>query len=392
MLDSVDFDLIFIQSVGNLIKSNTILEELENYSNSNPDFFMVAFTLDWQTEKSADWVEIHHQMMYINVNKWKELGSPVFGGWDQVTEELPNYIRSEENFHDRYTPYWMRGAPGTTLGTRRAQGYGFLKSAFSNGIRIDNFSEAARKCRLFVYPESDTNNLYEAFLRRNTRIVSNPNQKKWIKTLNPAPTIWVYNSERYYFLGNKKCTTYFGTASGFKYLDILNDPDNSQVKFVFYDFNEKSLDWIKQLKEEWDGNDFPAYLKRQPEELKQYFKYINGGFEENQKLLFDDFGGEEHFKELWNKFRACEAEFVQCNLFELDQVEELLTKAKGDTPFFFYSNIFATDYTLINFTLEEITKKYNDFLDIIFTAYSKAITNGSTQLGDWVEYTLTNRK
>jgi hypothetical protein len=42
---------------------------------------------------------------------------------------------------------------------------------------------------------------------------------------------------------------------------------------------------------------------------------------------------------------------------------------------------------MINFTLEEITKKYNDFLDAIFSAYPTAITNGSTPLGDWVEYT-----
>ncbi len=42
--------------------------------------------------------------------------------------------------------------------------------------------------------------------------------------------------------------------------------------------------------------------------------------------------------------------------------------------------------------LEEITKKYNDFLDAIFAAYPTAITNGGTQLGDWVEYTSKDRQ
>jgi hypothetical protein len=390
MADSVDFDLIFIQSVGNLIKNNIILEELEQYSINNPDFFIMAFTLDWQSEKNAGWVEIHHQMLFVNINKWKEIGSPQFGGWDTVTEELPNYIRSEENFHDRYTPYWMQGAPGTTLGTRTSQGYGFLKAAFANDIKIDNFTDSMRKCRLFIYPESETSELYEAFIKRNTTLVTNPNQKKWIKSLKLAPTIWVYNSERYYFLGDKKCDTYFGTASGFKYLDILNG--NESVKFVFYDFHEKSLDWVRQLKETWDGNNFPQYLENQSDEFKRYYKYINGGIKENQKLLFDDFGGEDKFKELWSRFKNCDAEYVKCNLFEIDQVRDLLTKTKVDTPFFFYSNIFATDYTLINFTLYEITNKYNAFLDTIFNAYPAAITNGSTQLGDWVEYTISTRK
>ena len=390
MNDSLDYDLIFIQSVGNLIKSNILLEQIEQYSIDNPDFFTLAFTLDWQSEKDAGWVEIHHQMMFVNINKWKEIGSPKFGGWDTVTEELPNYTRSEENFHDRYTPYWMKGIEGTTLGTRTSQGYGFLKAAFTNGIKIDNFTEEMRKCRLFIYPESDTDNLYAAFIKRNTKLVSNSNQKKWIKTFKLAPTIWVYNSERYYFHGDKKCDTYFGTASGFKYLDILTG--NDTVKFVFYDFHEKSLDWIKQLKETWDGSDFPAYLEKQSDDFKQYYKYINGNIEENQKLLFSDFGSEEQFKELWNRFKTCDVEYVKCNLFELGEVKNLLANTVGDTPFFFYSNIFATDYTMINFTLEEITKKYHDFLDAIFSAYPTAITNGSTPLGDWVEYTSKDRQ
>ena len=390
MQDSLNFDLIFIQSVGNLIKSNVLLEQLETYSNNNPDFFTLAFTLDWQSEKGEGWVEIHHQMMYININKWKELGKPKFGGWDNVTEELPNYTRSEENFHDRYTPYWMQGAEGTTLGTRTSQGHGFLKAAFTNGIKIDNFTDEMRKCRLFIYPESETKELYAAFTKRNTKLVSNPNQKKWIKSLKLAPTIWVYNSERYYFHGDKKCDTFFGTASGFKYLDILNG--NDQVKFIFYDFHEKSLDWIRHLKETWDGNDFPTFLNNQSDDFKKYYKYINGGIDENQKLLFDDFGGEDKFKELWNRFKTCEAEYVECNLFELDQVKELLSKTVIDTPFFFYSNIFATDYTMVNFTLVEITKKYKDFLDAIFQAYPTAITNGSTPLGEWVEYTVTHKR
>ena len=38
MEDSIDYDLIFIQSVGNFIKSNEILKELEDYTISNPDF------------------------------------------------------------------------------------------------------------------------------------------------------------------------------------------------------------------------------------------------------------------------------------------------------------------------------------------------------------------
>jgi hypothetical protein len=181
-----------------------------------------------------------------------------------------------------------------------------------------------RKCRIFVYPETQSKELYQAFIRRNTALVSNPNQITWLKTLAFKPAIWVYNSERYYFHGNKKCDTYFGTAAGFKYLDILNDNDND-VKFIFYDFNQKSLDWIKHLKETWDGVDFPAFLENQPEEFKKFYKFVNIDIQTNQALLFYDYGSEENFKILWNRFKNSSAEFIICDLFDLNQFKNFLT-------------------------------------------------------------------
>ena len=389
MVDGSEYDLVFVQSVGNFLKSNQILQHFENYVTSNPDFFIIAFTLDWDPETGEGWVECHHQMILINVATWKQLGSPEYGGWQTVTEELPNYSRSGENFHDKYTPYWMKGEPGTTVKTRMKQGWGFIKAAFSASVKIDNFTPEMRDCRLYVYPESDSNELYQAFLEKNIKMVNNLNQKKWIKSLNPTDTIWVYNSEHYYFDSpDKQCTTYFGPAAGFKYLDILKTNDN--VKFVFYDFHQRSIDWIKELKETWDGNDFPKYMASKGDQYKPYYKYINGNIDSNQKLLFDDFEGEEEFKRLWNKFKNCEVEYIPCNLFDLDQVKILLTHTAGNKPFFYYSNIFATDYTVLNFTLDEVREYHKKFLGTIFSAYNKGITHGCNELGAWVDYNSKN--
>ena len=384
MIEGADYDLVFIQSVGNLLKSNEILRHLENYYTANPEFFIVAFTLDWESERGEGWVECHNQVIFINVKTWQKIGAPKFGGWEKVTEELPNYTRSEENFHDKYTPYWMKGIDGATLKTRSRQGWGFIKAAFANGIKIDNFTQEMRNCRLYVYPESDSNELYQAFLTKNTRMVNNPNQKKWIKSLTPKDTIWVYNSERYIFESTeKKCTTFFGPAAGFKYLDILRA--NDRVKFVFYDFHHRSLDWLKELKETWDGNDFPSYLASKGDEFKSYYKYVNGNIENNQRLLFNDFDDEATFKILWDKFKECEVEYVPCDLFDIEQVKSLLTRTAGDIPFFYYSNIFATDYTLINFSLDEVKEYHLKFLRTIFESHSKALTHGCNELGKYFD-------
>jgi hypothetical protein len=384
-MDSSDnYDIVIVQSVGNFIRQNSFFEELNNYYKSNPSFFLLAFTLDWQSEKGEGWIEIHNQMMVVNVHTWKKLGSPKFGGWETATEELPNYIRSEENFHDRYTPYWIKGSDGSSMMTRRYPGWGFIKAALSNGMQIDNFTQRMRDCRLYIYPEHESENLYNAFLNRDESLVSNPNQKKWIKnSLSPKSTIWIYNSENYRFsVPLKYCDTYVGTAAGFKYLDILNY--NDDVKFVFYDYSEESLDWIKDLKENWDGNDFPSYIKNKPLELKKKYKYINSSVEENQLLLFRDFGGEEKFKKLWNIFRSSKAEFIKCNLFDNNDLTSVLSNVTTTRPLFYYSNIFATDFTMVMFTREEADEKYRDFISTVKTQYPDSLMYGCDITGKWV--------
>jgi hypothetical protein len=175
---SISYDIVIIQSIGNFINRNRFFTELDKYVVSNPDFFLLAFTLDWESEKQSGWIECHNQMMVVNVSSWKKLGRPEFGGWETVTEELPNYSRSVENFHDNYTPYWIKGENGTSLHTRTAQGWNFIKTALAAGYRIDNFTEEMRLCRLFIYPEHEPDNLYTAFTSKDNSIVTNPNQKK----------------------------------------------------------------------------------------------------------------------------------------------------------------------------------------------------------------------
>lgn len=389
MTYGVGYDIIIVQSIGNFINRNRFFSELDKYVVSNPDFFLLAFTLDWESEKQSGWIECHNQMMVVNVSSWKKLGQPAFGGWETVTEELPNYSRSAENFHDNYTPYWIKGESGTSTHTRTAQGWNFIKTALAAGYRIDNFTEEMRACRLFIYPEYEPDNLYTAFTSKDGSSLTNPNQKKWIKSmLNSTPGIWIFNSEYYRFsIDMKQVDTYIGPAAGFKYLDFLNY--NSKGNFIFYDYHQGSLDWIKQLKETWDGNDFYKYLQLQPEDAKKHYKFIHGNkfnkenIEKNLEILFKEFGGEVQFKKLWNLFKESEATFVKVDLFNPEEISNLLNLSNSDYVFFNFSNIFATDFTLLNHTIAEVDIIYYNFLLQVENKFRKFILYGSDPTGTW---------
>jgi hypothetical protein len=382
MSRSDSYDIVIVQSIGNMITNNVFLEHVDSYVNSNPDFFLLAFTLDWQSEKGTDWIELHHQMIVVNVEQWKNIGSPKYGGWNNATAEMPNYTRSAENFHDKYTPYWIQGAPGTTQYSRVSQGHGFLKAALTNEMRIDNFSDEMRKCRLFLYPESEPAKFYESITSGEViDPTMNPNQRRWIKSFSKPPQIWIYNSESYYFPREviRDINTYIGPSAGFKYLDALKH--NEQVEFVLYDYNERSVNWIKMLWKEWDGKNFNRFIKDK-EEYKPYYKYINGDLATNQQILLDEFGGEEQFLELWNRFKASEVQFVVTNLYSTDSVK-MLSEMSSETTLFYFSNIFATDLMIKIKSLDEIGDSYKDALDV-FRQRGNVKLYGTNTLSEWI--------
>ena len=376
------YDVVLIQSIGNIIRFNVLLEYLAKYYNENPDFYLMAFTLDWEPEKGSGWVECHHQMMFVNVATWKTIGSPEFGRWETVTEELPNYSRSIENFHDKYTPYWIKGEPGTVNKTRTSQGWGFIKAGLSHGLKIDNFTQEMRDCRLFVYPETDSDLLFQSIQDNDFTRLKNPNQKKFIKNLTNKIPIWVYNSENYRFdIALKNIKVYFGPAAGFKYLDVLLY--NKKCKFVFYDYNQLSLDWIKHLKENWDGNDIVTFIKSQDNVFQSKFKMVHGSSENNEKLLHNQFGGEENFIELWKRFKTCDAVFVKTNLYDPDEIKKLLNRSQHEEVFFYYSNIFSTDQLFVKHTIEEVKQLYANFKNTILNRFELATIFGTDELGKW---------
>lgn len=374
-----DYDIVILQSVGNMIHDNVFLEYVDQYVTENPDFFYVGFTLDWQDNR---WVELHHQMIVINANKWRELGRCEFGWWETKIEPLPHYSRSVENFHDHYTPYWIKGEPGATVGQRKQQGWSMIKCALENRIKIDNFTQEMRNCRLFLYPETDSLKFYESIINGTiTDPTMNPNQKRWLKTFSIPPQIWIFNSEAYSFpmSTTKKIETYLGPAAGFKYLDLLKH--NETVKFVLYDYNERSVEWLKMLWTEWDGHDLSRYLQSKTDYIK-YYKYINGNIETNIEILHEEFGGEARFLELWTRFRQSEVEFVVTNLYDRASVESLSARCNGRT-LFYYSNIFATDLMVKIMSLEEIEQAHCQAIDI-FKQRGNVVTYGTDFLSEWI--------
>lgn len=175
--------IVIIQTVGNFIHDKNFTTLIDDYVKENPDFFLLAFTLDWMPEKGEGWIELHSQMLVINTRVWKQLGSPKYGTWTRELKTVPKYIRSEENFHDKYTPYWIQGTEGEEERIVIHPGWGYLQAALAKGMKIDNFTADMRDCRLYIYPEHMSDELWYSITNKNIDKIDNFNQKKFIKEL-----------------------------------------------------------------------------------------------------------------------------------------------------------------------------------------------------------------
>jgi hypothetical protein len=337
------YNLVIAQSVGNFIIDYQFLDELDQFFRSNSNFFLLSYPLTPQPNEGGR-LAFDTRMMVVNVDTWERLGYPGLDEKLALTNDLPcqveAYGRVDKNFLPSPTPGLHKNSPMM----RSEKGRNFLDAAISRGLIFHKFPESLYSRSLYVWPEFESNCLYDGLINRDELLVCHSDQKRWIRLSNPQSAIWIYNSEPYRFnISLQHCETYFGPSAGFKYLDILSY--NPGVEFLFYDQNEESLEWIKTLKCNWNGDDFERYINRQATELKARFKYVNSSIEQNQELLFREFGGEDNFIRLWNLFRSARARFVKCDLFNASDVLELTSKANASCPFFYYSNIFSTNFT-----------------------------------------------
>ena len=369
------WDLVIMQSVGNFVLEYRFLEELNEVCRANSNFFLLGAPLTRQLDEGVGALKFDNRMLVVNVDTWEKMGYPGLNEGQSLTKYRPNRFGVQDNFSAVPT------RKATSI-ERAGLGRSFLNEAMSGGVAFNSFPESLCSCSLYIWPELDSHRLYEALTNRDETLVSNSDQKKWIILSKPRSAVWIYNSEPYRFhVPLRYCDAYFGPAAGFKYLDFLSH--NPTAELIFYDANKESLEWIKDLKRNWDGDDFVGYLSRQPEELRQKFKYVNSSIESNQRMLFDQFGGKESFKSLWNLFRSANATFVRCDLFNDCDIDELICKTNAKRPFFYYSNIFSTNFTMMAFSREEAEERYRRFLSVVKGRFPAVVMHGANVAGRW---------
>lgn len=370
------YDHLLLMAAGVRIFKMDILFDIERMILDNPDYFCAAHILDWKER----WFELHHQFVLVNTQQWQKCGRPYYGDWLEAIEELPVIERSVENFHDDYTPLWIKHTGEFKHQRHQVQGWNFINVAARHGVEILNWPQHIRLKRTYYYPESQSNDFLESLKTLDATKITNPNQRRLIESCNAVrDQIWVINSEHMRFIDTEETyDTVATTASGFKFLDayyseLLADRCRhcgEDSKLIIYDFNPHSIEWVKYLHTS-TSEDIAEMVAEFPH--RRNFKILGDSvfsttgnltraFSDGLQISIDYFGGIDRFKKYLRMFRSSNVEFVLSDLYNTPQ--QLTTHFNGKT-LFNISNIFCTDVGNAYYGMAETKRRYQQLLDSI---------------------------
>mgnify|MGYP003339641805 CR=1 FL=1 len=103
---------------------------------------------------------VDSQFFLINLRQWQEVGSPEFEAInDSVRYNTKEVLRSEENFHDDYTPYWIKSGDGQRTYNIYQQLFNqrVVRAFLEAGYTLGNFNQSIRdrKWNLYAKPNQD---------------------------------------------------------------------------------------------------------------------------------------------------------------------------------------------------------------------------------------------
>jgi GNAT superfamily N-acetyltransferase len=197
---------------------------------------------------------------------------------------------------------------------------------------------------------------------------------------NSRRGIFVWNFESYDDVNEPPAdfappvSTLYSVAAGLKTNWILQTHGfDEKTRLVYFDYSEQALQFKKLLHEEWDGEDYPDFLRHLFRTLRpgEAFYQLWGGFSP-EDMAWDTvgeawtreiarWGGEAVIKENWRRARDLRVEYVLCNILE-DQTPLLDRMDDRPNSVIWWSNVFFTFYSNWFHRIEERRAIYEGFI------------------------------
>ena len=356
--------LIFISAGVRIYHTKHFIKIIDEMVSSNPKSGLFGHILD----RFEDWYQVHHQFFIVKTSIWEKCGKPNFGKDGDSTNLISSVDRSIENYHDDYTPYWVKykGYQEKTDGGLR-YGWELMNSILKHGYNVTVINKRLKNIKPYVYPEY----LSDKFLNSiKTKEYSDDNGFMKVvlfkSILNSSKNnIYLINTEENSITTQSDITpfdTILLPCAGLKYLSIIKEKlYHPKTKVIFYDFNEFSIMWFKHFISNFKG-DFEEVINTFT--YKKQFGIFNYGKDYVYEQIENNvnyYGGKEEFFKIFNEFKKLNIEYIQVDLLNSPNI--LIDTITDGRTLINISNIFSTDYVNLFFTKKEREELFETFID-----------------------------
>lgn len=373
---------VIIFSYGVRILHKDIISKMIQYCLDNQYYLAGHILEDKSPDNKFNYYSLHHQCCIIHIPTWRSIGKPKFGENELTNKSVTIAERSEDNFHDDYTPYWLKPTKDKlSLEFNRRQGWNIISSFLSAHNTVGNFDWDIRNLKTHLYPEIDEN--FEKYLDGEKVELSTDSQIELVngisKIENISKTFFYFNTdtfEDYQEFNNvdNKCNTIYSVASGFFSLHLLKKSNwDSNTKIIYFDFSQVALDFKKYLVENWDGENYELIIKNfitsYDQEVKPLWhtgiNFLSGNipieFYEQWNKTIEHFGGKENWLTFWNNYKNLEHQYHKINIIEnSDSLINIIIENKIENRYdvVWFSNCFNTSESVLYFTPEQLNNSY----------------------------------
>jgi len=365
-----------------LFRGPSLVVQSLKYAENN-DFFVVGHIMDKKKQHyltTGAYPGLHRQYLFVNLEKWIELGKPCFdemGVFHDRKPQLQNFNLSEETVHSDYTPAWIEGTDGTQQYSVTADGSNWIDIACKNNIRIDNLDNDMRACKVFLYPYINSTELERVWYDKDIEKIDkldNQSQRAWLRKLQyqewiEKDRVYAFNTETLSSEGvrtnGKVIDHLFTAAAGFQPLAILNaNGFHNGTTVHYFDWCEASLNYKRHLLETWDGYDLDKWLIEN--DLKYNFSSTyRGNYKEFWQQEVSEHGGSLAFQRLWERYRNLKHQFHVIDI--VNQPELLFDKINTvhGTKVLWTTNIWSSEMLHWNVEPEILEEKWKVFAEQI---------------------------
>lgn len=386
-------DYVYIVAYGYRSYNERLVNMMIDYAEVNGYSVLAHILEDNPKDRLNGFYSLHNQCFLINTADWRSAGSPQFGKYEVATAELPLIVRSEENFHDDYTPYEIKPGGQTRQYTGQLrEGWNLASEMIKKGFSIGNIPNDIRNLKQHIYPEVGTE--LERLLAGDRSVkVLEYNQQRYIELMDFSgfqSSVYVFNTDpmtpdKIAYNKNTKLDSIYCVAAGFKPLQLLDQCDwDHNTQMVYFDYSESALDFKKWLVENWNGKDYIETIKKYQAEINKDFRpiwFVGRDYTPEWNNTMEYFGGESAWLDLWNRYRVLPHKFLKTNLYNDYQTLIADMKQHPGNNLIWFSNSFYTEASLRHFRPSELKNLYQKFILDLKTSNCSIQICGTTDTG-----------